>query len=68
MTVTDKLTEVEAVGDERGDAHAVVNTLADTLPEVDAKTIGDTQGVAHALVDNMANTTIWLTRYKSWRH
>ena len=45
------LAEVKAVtlGDARGDAHALVKTLADMLAEVG--TVGDTRGDAHALVD-----------------
>ena len=44
---------MEAVSDTRGDAHALVDTLADTLAEVDAKTLGDTRGNAHELVDTL---------------
>ena len=41
-------------GDTRGDAHALVNTMADTLPKEEA--VGDTWGDTHALVDNLAVT------------
>ena len=38
------------LGDTQGDAHALIDTLADPVAEVDAVTLGDTQGDAHALV------------------
>ena len=42
---------MEAVGDTRGDAYVLVDTLAVPVAEVDAVTLGDTQSNAHALVD-----------------
>ena len=44
------------LGVARGDAHAQVDTLADTLAELEAVTLGDTQGESHALVDTLADT------------
>ena len=40
----------------RGDAHALVDTLADTLAQVEAVTLGDIRGDAHALVDSLHET------------
>ena len=37
------------LGDAQGDAHELLDTLADTLTEVEA--VGNTRGNAHALVD-----------------
>ena len=58
--VADKHTpaEIEAVqlGDTQGHAHALVDTLADTLAEVKAMTLGDTWVNSHVLVDSLANT------------
>ena len=48
-TVADTLPEVEAVGDTRNDAHAVVDNLANTLEELEE--LGDSRINAHALVD-----------------
>ena len=47
---------VEAVGDANGDPHALVDNLADPVPEVDAVTLGDQRGDAHPLVDTLADT------------
>ena len=46
--------------DRRGDAHGLVDTLADSLSEVEAVALGDKRGDAAALVDN------WLTRFQWW--
>ena len=53
-TLANTLSEVEVVGEERGDAHALVNKLAYTLAEEEA--VGYTWNDAHALVE------LWLTR------
>ena len=45
---------MEAQGNKRGNANALLNSLADTLAEEEA--LGDTRGDAHALVDNLAET------------
>ena len=42
---------VSPVGDTRGDAHALIETLAETLGEMEAKTLGENRGDASALVD-----------------
>ena len=42
------LAKVEAVGDTRGDEHALVDTLTDTLAEMEV--VGNTRGDAYALV------------------
>ena len=55
-TLADTVAEVEAVGDTRGHVHALVETPADPVAEVDAVTIDDTQGDTHALVDTPAYT------------
>ena len=51
-TLADTLAEVQNLTpcDTRGDARALVDSLADTLAEVEM-TLGDTWGDAHALVD-----------------
>ena len=46
--MADTLAEVEAVGDTRGDGHALVDTLTDTLAEMEV--VGNTRGDAYALV------------------
>ena len=46
--------QVESVGETRGDAHALVNTLANTLEEKEAG--GESWGDGHALGE------LWLTR------
>ena len=55
-SLPDTLPEVEAVGDTRSDPHSLVDTLSETLAEVEAVTLGDTRGDAHALVDTLADT------------
>ena len=42
--------------DKTGDAHTLVETLANTLTEVEAVTLLDTWGDAQALVDTLADT------------
>ena len=54
-TLADTLVEVDAIGSTRGDAYALVGTLADTLSEMWAVKLGDTRGYAHALVDTLAS-------------
>ena len=49
LTVADTISDVEAVSDTWGDAHAFVDNLANTLEELEA--LGDTWGDADALVD-----------------
>ena len=48
--------EDETPGDTRGEAQELVDTLGDTLPEVEAGTPGDTRGDAQALVKLLADT------------
>ena len=45
----------DTVAEVVGDAHALVDTLADSLPEVEAETLGDTLSDAQALVDRLAD-------------
>ena len=40
----------------RGDAEALVDTLADSLAEVDVEMLGETLSDAHALVESLADT------------
>ena len=40
----------------RGDAQAVVDSLPDSLAEVDVEMLGDTLSFAHALVKSLAET------------
>ena len=56
MKLADSVAEEESVIDTPGDAHALVDTLADTLAERTAVTLGDARGDAHALVFNLADT------------
>ena len=44
------------LGNTRHDAHALVDTPADTLAEVEAVTLADTRGDAQALIDTLADT------------
>ena len=55
-TLADTLAEVESVGDTRGDAHALVDNLTDTLAEVEAVKQGDTRSDAHTVVNTLADT------------
>ena len=48
--------EGEKLGDTRGDAQALVHTMADSLAELNAETVGDTLSDAHALVKSLADT------------
>ena len=48
--------EAVTTSDKRGDAHTLVETLANTLAEVEAVTLLDTWGDAQALVDTLADT------------
>ena len=47
---------VEAVTDTRGDLHAPVDSVADILAEMEAKTLGDTRCNAFALVETLRET------------
>ena len=47
---------VEAVGDSRRNAHALVDNLADTLAEVEAVTQDHVLGDGHALVVTLEDT------------
>ena len=49
------MTSWVTVGDTLGNAQALVDTLADTVPEMELS-VGDTRGGAQALVDAMADT------------
>ena len=49
LTLVDTIAEVEAVSKTLGDAHAVVDNLANTIEEQEA--LGDTWGDADALGD-----------------
>ena len=42
------------LGDERGSAHGLVDTLTETLAVVEA--VGDTRSDSHALVESLADT------------
>ena len=44
------------LGNTQSDAHALVDTLAYTLAEVQSVTLGNTQSDAHAVMDTMADT------------
>ena len=57
-TLADTLTEVEVVGNTRGDAHAVVDNPANTLEKLEA--LGEKWGETDALVDPLAE------REQSW--
>ena len=45
---------MEAVGEKRGNAHALVDTLAEPLAVVEA--VCNSRGAAHALVNTVADT------------
>ena len=53
--------EALTLGDTRSDAHALVDTLADSLAEVEVMRLGDIRGNKAALVSN------WVTRLQRWR-
>ena len=44
------------LGDTRGDSHALVDSLAETVGDVEAVTLDETWGGAHALVDTLVDT------------
>ena len=48
--------EAVTLGDTRGDSHALVYSLAQTLADVEGVTLDDTRGGAHALVNSLAQT------------
>ena len=47
--------EVMTLGHTRSNAHALVDTLADTLAEVEAVRLGDTEGDTHGLFDTLVD-------------
>ena len=47
---------VEEVGDTPGNAHTLLETLAETFAEMEAKTLGKNRGDASALVNNLTET------------
>ena len=51
----------ETLGDIRGDAQALVNSVADSLAEVEAETLGDTLSDARALIESLAETVAELS-------
>ena len=44
------------LGEKLGNAHILVDTLIDTVPEMEEKSLGDTPGGAEAFVDARAVT------------
>ena len=55
--------EAEKLGDKLSDAQALVDTLADSLHEVEAETLSDTLSDAKVLVDTLADfRKHWSTR------
>ena len=44
------------IGDKLSNAQGLVDTLADTVPEMDGLSVGDKRGGAQALVDALAKT------------
>ena len=46
----------QSEGDTRGDAHSLVDNLADTQAEMEEKTLGNTLSHAEALVERLADT------------
>ena len=48
--------EAEKLRDTRGDAQALVDTMADSLSELNAETVGDTLSDVHALVTSLDDT------------
>ena len=52
------------VGDTLGNKQALVETLADTVPEIEDKSVGDTMGEAQALVDAQADKVAELEAVK----
>ena len=48
--------EAETLGETLSYAQALVDTLPDSLAEVDVETLGDTLSDAHALVESLADT------------
>ena len=64
--------EAETLGDTRGDAQALVDTMADSIGELEEDTLGDTLSDASTLVDTLAGlrkqwSTRWLSRNQRWR-
>ena len=54
------------------EARALIETVADMLPQVQAETPGDTLSDAQALVETLADfsklwSTSWLSRKQRWR-
>ena len=48
--------EVVSLGDARGNTHALVDNLAETLVEVEVVKLIDARGETHALVNTLADT------------
>ena len=48
--------EAEKLRDALSDSQVLVETLADSLAEVEAKTVGDTLSDAQAMVDTLADS------------
>ena len=48
-------TKVRTIFDRQGDAHALVDTLADTLEEVEAVRHGNTGTDPHTLIDTLTD-------------
>ena len=48
--------EAEKPGDTRDDPQALVDTLADSLPEVEIETLGDTLSDGQAPVERLTHT------------
>ena len=47
---------MEEVGDKPDNAHELLETLAETFAEMEAKTLGKNRGDASALVNNLTET------------
>ena len=47
--------KTETLGNTRGDAHPLVDKMADLLAEVETETLGDTLSDAQTLVKSLAN-------------
>ena len=48
--------EAENLGDTRGDAQALVDTMADSLAELEEDTLGDTLSDGQTLLKTLADT------------
>ena len=45
--------EAETLGHTRSDAHVLIETVTDSLAEIEAETLGDALSDAHAQVDTL---------------